>query len=184
MAVSGTLRNIVIDTIYIEACMMDSVSFLVQSKLNIQLYTHTRERRNAISTHRVREEIDRWKIWSHNKSSSLVGNDIGIKDFNLGQGLGQVPKWDMSTALNDAIVPRAGRLAWGVRREATGVSLWMVVMGVQARLGTEQETEELGDPWGNEQLTHQLKYLTTVSWFKVHQTLGSNHTEVRRHTFR
>lgn len=62
MAVSGTLRNIVIDTIYIEACMMDSVSFLVQSKLNIQLYTHTRERRNAISTHRVREEIDRWKI--------------------------------------------------------------------------------------------------------------------------
>ena len=39
---------------------------------------------------------------------------------------------------------RAGLLALEVvRREATGVSL---CMGVQERLGTEQELTELGDP--------------------------------------
>lgn len=132
----------------------------------------------------MKEEMDQWQIWSHNKTSSLVGNDIGIKDYILGQELGQVPKCDISTALNAAKVPRAGRLAWGVRREATGVSLWMAVMGVQARFGTEQEAEELGDPWGNEQMAQWLKFLPTVSWFRIHRPVGRAHKEAYRYTFR
>ena len=73
---------------------------------------------------------------------------------------GQVPKFDRSAVLNDGMCPKAGRLARGVRREETGVSLCTEVMGVKARFGTEQDMEELGEPWCWGRITVNHGYTT------------------------